>query len=75
MGFQKSFNKLFFFYFSDRRVLKGQFPYVGVIMEESDKHREPKFKAEMLAKYGRETGINPSVAWPTKEQVSFSNPK
>jgi hypothetical protein len=48
---------------------------VGVIMEESDKHREPKFKAEMLAKYGRETGINPSVAWPTKEQVSFSNPK
>jgi len=39
-------------------------------MEVSDKHREPKFKAEMLAKYGRETGINPSVAWPTKEQVT-----
>jgi hypothetical protein len=39
-------------------------------MEESDKHREPKFKAEMLAKYGRETGIDPSVAWPTKNQVT-----
>ena len=55
--------------FSDRRILKGQYPYIGVLLEESDKHREPKFKAEMLAKYGRETGINPSVAWPTKEQV------
>jgi hypothetical protein len=53
----------------DRRVLKGKFPYVGVIMEESDRHREPTFKAEMLAKFGRQTGIDPSVAWPSKEQV------
>ena len=52
-------------------MLHGQFPYVGVILEESDKHREPKFKAEMLAKFGRETGIDPSVAWPTKDQVSL----
>jgi hypothetical protein len=58
--------------FSDRRILKGQYPYIGVLMEESDKHREPKFKAEMLAKFGRETGINPSEAWPTKEQVKTS---
>lgn len=57
---------------SDRRILKGQFPYVGVILEESDKHREPKFKAEMLARFGRETGIDPSVAWPTKAQVGKS---
>ena len=47
----------------------GKFPYVGVSWQTSDKHREPKFKAEMLAKFGRETGIDPSVAWPTKEQV------
>jgi hypothetical protein len=33
-------------------------------------HREPHFKAEMLAKFGRETGIDPSVAWPTKAQVN-----
>ena len=36
-----------------------------------DEHRSPAFKSMMLARYGKSTGINPNVAWPTKEEIEL----
>ena len=48
---------------SDRALLNNEIPSAGIQWEKNDDHRSNKFKASMLARYGKKTGINPSVAW------------
>jgi len=54
---------------SDRALLHKQMPQAGIQWEKNDEHRNNRFKASMLAKYGKNTGIDPSVAWPTREYI------
>ena len=50
-------------FYSDRALLHNQMPQAGIQWEKSDEHRDNRFKASMLAKYGKKTGIDPSVSW------------
>ena len=50
-------------FYSDRALLHKQMPQAGIQWEKNDDHRDNRFKASMLAKYGKKTGIDPSVAW------------
>lgn len=56
-------------FYSDQALLHDRMPQAGIEWEKNDEHRSNKFKANMLAKYGKQTGIDPSVAWPTKEYI------
>lgn len=56
-------------FYSDRALLHKQIPQAGIQWEKNDDHRDNRFKASMLAKYGKKTGIDPSVAWPTREYI------
>jgi len=56
-------------FYSDRALLHNQMPQAGIQWEKNDEHRDNRFKASMLAKYGKKTGIDPSVAWPTREYI------
>merc|ERR1711997_1388953 len=56
-------------FYSDRALLHKQMPQAGIQWEKNDDHRDNRFKASMLAKYGKKTGIDPSVAWPTREYI------
>jgi len=56
-------------FYSDRALLHNQMPQAGLEWEKNDDHRSNSFKSAMLARYGRKTGIDPSVAWPTKEYI------
>merc|ERR1739838_1267392 len=44
-------------------------PQAGLEWEKNDDHRSNSFKSAMLARYGKKTGIDPSVSWPTKEYI------
>ena len=50
-------------FYSDRALLHKQMPQAGIQWEKNDEHRDNRFKASMLARYGKKTGIDPSVAW------------
>ena len=50
-------------FYSDQALLHDRMPQAGIEWEKNDEHRSNKFKANMLAKYGKQTGIDPSVAW------------
>jgi len=55
---------------SDRQMLKGAPPNVGLKMQWAERHSTRQFKGEMLGKFGRsKTGVDPSVLWPTKEEI------
>lgn len=54
---------------SDRALLHKEMPQAGIQWEKNDDHRSNNFKSAMLARYGKKTGIDPSVAWPTKEYI------
>jgi len=54
---------------SDRALLLNQRPNAGIDFEMNDKHQRNDFKAAMLSRFGKSTGINPSVAWPTDEKI------
>ena len=55
---------------SHRQMLRGLPPNVGLSMEWCERHTTREHKAELLGKFGRKsTGIDPSVAWPTKRQM------
>merc|ERR1719481_740379 len=55
---------------SDRQMLRGEPPAVGLYMQWKERHTSRQYKAEMLGKFGRsKTGVDPSVAWPTKEEM------
>merc|ERR1712168_1303568 len=55
---------------SDRQMLKGAPPNVGLKMQWAEKHTSRQFKAEMFGKFGRsKTGVDPSVLWPTKAEI------
>ena len=58
-------------YHSDRALLLNQRPQAGIAWEKNDEHRNPEFKSMMFARYGKSTGINPNVAWPTKEEIEL----
>jgi len=58
---------------SDRAILHNQMPQAGIDWEKNDDHRSNSFKSAMLARYGNKTGIDPSVAWPTKEYIEEQN--
>merc|ERR550532_78080 len=58
-------------FYSDRALLHNQQPQVGIAFDKYDQHRSPAFKSMMLARYGKSTGINPKVAWPTKEEIEL----
>ena len=48
---------------SDRALLHKEMPQAGIQWEKNDDHRSNNFKSAMLARYGKKTGIDPSVAW------------
>ena len=50
-------------FYSDRALLHNEMPQAGIQWEKNDEHRDNRFKASMLARYGKKTGIDPSVAW------------
>jgi len=55
---------------SDRQMLKGAPPTVGLRMQWAERHTTRQYKAEMLGKFGRsKTGLDPSVLWPTKGEI------
>jgi len=55
---------------SDRQMLKGAPPSVGLRMQWAERHTTRQYKAEMLGKFGRsKTGVDPSVLWPTKAEI------
>lgn len=56
-------------FYSDRAILHNQMPQAGIAWEKNDEHANKEFKSMMLARFGKETGINPSVAWPSKEEI------
>ncbi len=61
---------------SDRQILNGKPPYVGVSFQYDDNHRGRKFKRTMLGRYGsRMTGINPGELWPTEQDVQLAKEK
>merc|ERR1712062_337107 len=58
-------------FYSDRALLHNQQPQAGIAFDKYDEHQSPAFKSMMLARYGKSTGINPNVAWPTKEEIEL----
>jgi len=57
---------------SDRQILQGRPPHVGVIFEYSDKHRSQKFKRSILGRYGIKSGVNPAIAWPSDKDLDLA---
>jgi len=57
---------------SDREIVQGRHPNVGVIFEYSDKHRSRKFKREILGRYGIKSGVNPAIAWPSDKDLDLA---
>jgi len=58
---------------SDRQILHGKPPYVGVSFQYNDAHRSRKFKQSMFGRYGsKSTGINPGELWPTQNDVELA---
>jgi len=58
---------------SDRQILHGKPPYVGVSFQYNDSHRNRDFKQSMLGRYGsKSTGINPGELWPTQNDVELA---
>ena len=42
-----------------------------IAFEKDEQQRSPAFKSMMLARFGKSTGIDPNVAWPTKEEMEL----
>ena len=54
---------------SDRALILNQKPNAGQDWEKNDDHRSHEFKAAMFARFGESTGVDPSIVWPTKEEI------
>lgn len=55
---------------SDRQMLRGQPPEIGLSMQWCERHTGREFKARMMGQFGRQaTGVNPALAWPTKAEM------
>lgn len=58
-------------HYSDRRIMGGQHPQLGVLWDKGPQDADPKYKAKLLAKYGKITKIDPSLAWPNSDQIAL----
>ena len=57
-------------HYSDRQMLRGLPPNVGLSMQWCERHTKRNYKAQMLGRFGRtNTGLDPAMAWPTKEEM------
>lgn len=58
---------------SDRQILKGEAPNIGLRFEYSRHHHSQTFKREMLGSYGaKQTGVDPGICWPTDEHLDLA---
>lgn len=58
-------------FYSDRALINNERPQAGISWEKYDEHTSRQFKARMLSNYGKSTGINPSVSWPTSNEIEI----
>lgn len=57
-------------HFSDRQMLRGLPPNVGLTMEWNEHHTTREHKGQLLGLFGRsKTGVDPSLAWPTPKEM------
>jgi len=58
---------------SDRQILHGEPPNVGLMFEYNNDHRSKEFKRGMLSKYGvAKSGVEPGIVWPTDKEVTLA---
>lgn len=56
-------------FYSDNLLVQNKMPHAGIEWEKNDDHRSREFKSMMLSRFGKKTKVNPSVAWPTDQEV------
>lgn len=58
---------------SDRQILHGEPPNVGLMFEYNSQQRSKENKRAMLSKYGAaKTGVDPGIAWPTDQEIQLA---
>lgn len=59
--------------YSHLQVVKGLPPALGTVFQTNTEHLSQPYKRKMLAKYGRKSGVNPGISWPSEEQMKLAN--
>ncbi len=55
--------------YSHRQIMFAKAPQVGLKFEFDEQDRSNSAKAKMFAQYGKASGVSPTVAWPTREEI------
>ena len=58
-------------FYSDRNLLHNRMPQAGIEWQKNDKQQSKEFQSMMLARFGKATQFNPSVAWPTSDDIQL----
>ena len=58
-------------FYSDRNLLHNKMPQAGIEWQKNDKQQSKEFQSMMLARFGKATQFNPSVAWPTSDDIQL----
>ena len=58
-------------FYSDRNLMQNKLPQAGILWQKNEIHQSREFQSMMLARFGQVTKINPSVAWPTSEEINL----
>ena len=59
-------------FYSDRNLMQNKLPQAGILWQKNETHQSREFQSMMLSRFGQKaTKINPSVAWPTSEEINL----
>ena len=58
-------------YYSDRNLIHNKLPQAGIEWQKNDVHQSKEFQSTMFARFGKATQFDPSVAWPTSDDVQL----